>query len=235
MRLALIPARGGSKRISRKNIRLFAGQPIIAHSIATARRSGLFDAVVVSTDDEEIAGISRAAGAEVPFLRPAEFSGDGVAVAAVMKHALRWLARHGRTYETCCLLYATAPFLTATALREGLDRLEASGSSFALSVTSFDAPIQRALRVRKDGTLDPFWPDNAFTRSQDLEPAYHDAAQFCWGRSAAFLADAEVFSPATTAVVLSRHRVQDIDTPEDWLRAEIAYEVLRRSGKLGEG
>ena len=226
MKLALIPARGGSKRIPRKNVRLFHGKPIIAWSIAAARESGLFDRVVVSTDDEEIAAVARAYGAETPFVRPPEFSDDRTGTNAVVRHGLEWFAAQGDAVDVVCCIYATAPFVTAEALRRGHDLLTARGHGFAFSVTSFPFPIQRALKIRTDGSLAMFQPEHMATRSQDLEEAWHDAGQFYWGYGAAFLADLPLFSEHAVPVVLPRHRVQDIDTAEDWRRAELMFAAL---------
>lgn len=225
MKVAVIPARGGSKRIPRKNIRAFLGRPIVAYSIAAAERSGVCDRILVSTDDAEIAETARALGAETPFLRPPELSDDRTGTAAVVKHALEWLDRAGAPADFACCIYATAPFVRAEDIADGLRRLEASSQAFAFSVTSFPFPIQRALRLAGDGVL-PFEPAEAETRSQDLEEAYHDAGQFYWGRAAAWLADTPLFAPTSIPVVLPRHRVQDIDTEEDWLRAEHMYRAL---------
>jgi pseudaminic acid cytidylyltransferase len=232
MRVAIIPARGGSKRIPRKNIRPFAGQPIIAYSIKTARASGLFDDVIVSTDDDEIADVSRQYSATVPFRRPANLADDHATTIAVIQHALGWLADNGRDIDLACCIYATAPFLRAADLRDGLTKLTDSGRSFAFSVTSFEFPIQRALRLRRDGALEAFAPEHANTRSQDLEPAYHDAGQFYWGRALAFREGRLLFSPESVPVILPRHLVHDIDNEEDWVRAELAYQALRAAGLL---
>lgn len=226
MKLAIIPARGGSKRIPRKNIRPFHGRPIIGWSIAAARESGLFDHVVVSTDDAEIAEVARSLGAETPFVRPPELSDDRTGTNAVVRHALAWFAARGEPVEVVCCIYATAPFVTAAALAEGHRRLVERGHGFAFSVTSFPFPIQRALRIRPDGSLAMFQPEHMATRSQDLEEAWHDAGQFYWGTAAAFEADLPLFSEHAVPVVLPRHRVQDIDTPEDWRRAELMFAAL---------
>lgn len=232
MRAAIIPARGGSKRIPRKNIRPFAGQPIIAHSIQTAWASGLFDEVVVSTDDDEIAGVAREHGAAVPFRRPPDLADDHATTIAVIQHALGWFADNGRDVDLACCIYATAPFLCAADLADGLAKLLDSGRSFAFSVTSFEFPIQRALRLRPDGAVEAFAPEHTDTRSQDLEPAYHDAGQFYWGRAAAFREGRVLFSPESVPVILPPYRVHDIDTEEDWVRAELAYQALRAQGLL---
>jgi N-acylneuraminate cytidylyltransferase len=232
MRVAVVPARGGSKRIPRKNIRPFAGRPMIGHSIAAAAECRLFDRILVSTDDAEIADVAIRCGAEVPFLRPAQLADDHTGTNAVIKHALAWLAEHGAAVSHACCIYATAPLLSPRYLHEGYNKLIASGKSFAFSVTSFAAPVQRALRLGSGGEVDALYPQYRMTRSQDLEPAYHDAGQFYWGRAEAFLGDEVLFSPASVAVVLPRHLVQDIDTEEDWLRAELMYQALAE-GRAG--
>lgn len=229
MKLCVIPARGGSKRIPRKNIRLFAGRPIIAWSIQAALDTGLFDRVMVSTDDEEIAEVARAHGAEIPFLRPRELADDHTGTNAVARQAIRWHGEQGMTVEVACCLYATAPFVQVGDLREGHDRLLASGKSFVFSITSFPSPIQRALRLNAQGEVEAMYPEYSATRSQDLEPAWHDAAQFYWGRASAFLNDEPLFSPVSLPVILPRHRVQDIDSEEDWRRAELMFAALRAS------
>ena len=220
MKLAVIPARGGSKRIPRKNIRPFGGLPMIGWSIRTAIDSGCFDRILVSTDDEEIAGVAREHGAEAPFLRPAELSDDHTGTIPVIAHAIRWQAAQGVAADLTCCLYATAPFAQADDLRRGLAALEDSGADYAFSVTSYASPIQRAFRITPDGRVAMFWPEHFNTRSQDLEEAWHDAGQFYWGRTEAWLAQKPLFGPDSVPVVLPRHRVQDIDTPEDWERAE---------------
>lgn len=227
MKVAIIPARGGSKRIPRKNIRLFAGKPIIAHSIGAAIESGCFDRVIVSTDDPEIAAVAREWGAETPFMRPASIADDHTGTNAVVQHALGWLVDQGTPAELACCLYATAPFVQARYLQEGLARLMESGRSYSFTVTSFPFPVQRAVRITTDGVVEAIWPENIFRRSQDLEEAFHDAGQFYWGTSEAFLNDVVIFSPASVPVVLPRHLVQDIDTFEDWRRAELMFRVLQ--------
>lgn len=231
MKLCVIPARGGSKRIPRKNIRLFSGQPIIAWSIQAALKTGLFDRVMVSTDDEEIAEVARAHGGEIPFFRPRDLADDHTGTNAVVKQAIRWHEQQGLTVSHACCLYATAPFVRARDLREGHDLLLGSGKSFVFSVTSFPFPIQRALRLNAQGEVEAMYPEYRATRSQDLEPAWHDAGQFYWGLASAFLNDETLFSPASLPVTLPRYRVQDIDTEEDWQRAELMFAALR----AGEG
>jgi N-acylneuraminate cytidylyltransferase len=225
MKVAVIPARGGSKRIPRKNIRDFAGKPIMAHSILAARAASLFDRIIVSTDDGEIAAVARQWGAEAPFMRPEELSGDMTGTNAVIKHAIRWLQGGGQDVQYVCCIYATAPFLEPRYLREGFDRLQASAKSFVFSVTSYGFPIQRAVRINAAGGVEAFDERHFLTRSQDLEPYYHDAGQFYWGRTQAFLNDEVMFSPVALALILPRYLVQDMDTPEDWERAELMYQA----------
>lgn len=227
MRLCVIPARGGSKRIPRKNIRPFAGQPIIAYSIQAARDSDLFDRIVVSTDDAEIAAVARGFGAEIPYLRPPSLADDHTGTNAVVKHAVEWFGAHGEQVTDACCIYATAPFLDQRYLRQGLEDLHRSGKSFAFSVTSFPFPVQRALRLRPGGVIEALYPEYRNTRSQDLEEAFHDAGQFYWGTAEAFINGHVLFSDASVAVVLPRHLVQDIDTEEDWRRAEFMYQAMR--------
>ncbi|MGA8170041.1 MAG: pseudaminic acid cytidylyltransferase [Methylocystis sp.] len=226
MKLAVIPARGGSKRIPRKNIKPFCGKPMMAWSIAAALDSGCFDRVIVSTDDDEIADVAKQYGAEVPFMRPAALSDDRTGTIPVIGHAIEWFNRHGAPPELACCIYATAPFVTAADLRRGLDTLNAAGSDYAFSVTTFPSPIQRAFRITAAGRIEMFQPELFNMRSQDLEEAFHDAGQFYWGRSSAWLAGDIVFGPSAAPVILPRHRVQDIDTDEDWRMAEYLFRVI---------
>ena len=182
MKLAVIPARGGSKRIPRKNIREFCGKPIIAYSIEAALASDLFDHVIVSTDDNEIASVAKELGAETPFMRPAEIADDHTGTNAVVKHAIQWYQERSQSISLACCIYATAPFVSPVYLREGHDKLINSDKSFAFSVTSFPFPIQRAIRINRKGEVEAFWPEHINTRSQDLEEGYHDAGQFYWGK-----------------------------------------------------
>lgn len=229
MRLAVIPARGGSKRIPRKNIKTFAGKPMIAWSIEAALQSGCFDRVIVSTDDAEIAAVARAYGADVPFMRPAELSDDHTGTIPVIAHAVKWMASHGDAPTEVCCIYATAPFLLPADLQRGLDTLRSSGAEYSFSVTSYAFPIQRAVRITKANRVEMFNPAQFNVRSQDLEEAWHDAGQFYWGNASAWLSGRPVFSSDAAPVVLPRHRVQDIDTVEDWERAALMFSALGRS------
>ncbi len=227
MRLAVIPARGGSKRIPRKNIKPFCGKPMIAWSIEAAQQSGCFDRIIVSTDDVEIAEVARQHGAAVPFMRPAELSDDHTGTIPVIRHAVERINAQGRAVEQVCCLYATAPFVRVEDIQRGLKILDVTGSDYAFSVTSYPFPIQRAIRITEQGRVEMFNPEHFNTRSQDLEEAYHDAGQFYWGRASAWLQDRMIFSPDSVPVLLPHHRVQDIDTPEDWLRAEWMFKAIQ--------
>lgn len=219
--IAIIPARGGSKRIPRKNVRPFAGKPMIAWSIEAALASQVFDEVVVSTDDEEIAAVARSCGAQVPFRRPPELSDDHTATLPVISHAIHWWEENRAPVEYVCCIYATAPFLRTEFLREGFRIMrEKSDAEFVFSVTSYAFPIFRAIRIVESGRVEMFWPENQMKRSQDLPEAWHDAGQFYWGRKNAFLENEGFFTAKSYPVILPRHLVQDIDTPEDWDRAE---------------
>ncbi|AVX88238.1 MULTISPECIES: pseudaminic acid cytidylyltransferase [Pseudomonas] len=227
--VAIIPARGGSKRIPRKNLLTFDGVPMIVRSIRTALDSGLFEQVVVSTDDAEIAELALAHGAQVPFLRPAELADDFTGTAAVIVHALQQLP----AFDYACCVYATAPLLQARFLREGFELLQQHPQkSFAFSVCSFGFPVQRALTLDGQGALTALYPEFRQTRSQDLPEAFQDAGQFYWGRSEAWLRGEVLYSSVSLPVILPRHLVQDIDTLQDWKRAEYLYAALKAGGEL---
>jgi pseudaminic acid cytidylyltransferase len=226
MNIAIIPARGGSKRIPRKNIKEFNGKPIIAYSIEAAFKSNCFDQVVVSTDDDEIAGVAKKYSAQVPFVRPDELSNDHVGTIPVIKHAIEWIENEKNSIDNVCCLYATAPFLRSQIISKAFQQLNDSKADYCFSVTSFPFPIQRAIRVNQDNKVDMFYPENRNTRSQDLEEAYHDAGQFYWGKAQAFKDELPFFSEAAIPYILPRYLVQDIDTLEDWKRAELMYQII---------
>jgi len=226
MKAAVIPARGGSKRIPGKNIKEFCGKPMIARSIEAAKASGCFDRIIVSTDDDAIAEIARRFGAEVPFMRPPELSDDYTGTIPVIKHATEFLISENPTLSDICCIYATAPFIQPDDLRTGAKLLVQSGGDYAFSVTSYAFPIQRAVRITPENRVEMFAPEAFNTRSQDLEDAYHDAGQFYWGTVEAWLHEKPVFSADATPVILPRHRVQDIDTPEDWVAAELMFKTM---------
>ncbi|MEX1153168.1 pseudaminic acid cytidylyltransferase [Parvibaculum sp.] len=227
MIIAVIPARGGSKRIPGKNIRPFAGKPIIAWSIEAARDSGLFDRVIVSTDDEKIAEVAREWGAEAPFVRPAALSDDMTGTMPVVLHAAEWMAEHDRPADYVCCIYATAPFVTSEALRRGFETIKKSGAAFALAVTSFSFPVQRAFSITPQGQLAPMDAEAIEKRSQDLEEAWHDAGQFFWALPPALADGLRGALRDAVPVRLPRHEVQDIDTEEDWQRAEAMFRAQR--------
>lgn len=229
MRVAIIPARGGSKRIPRKNIKHFAGLPIIAYSIKAAQKSNLFDRIIVTTDDEEIANIAREFGAEIPFMRPKELSDDHTATIPVIAHAIQTLQSNGDVIDAACCIYATAPFIRTKDIMDAYNALITHHKHYAFPVTTFPFPIQRAVMRDEDGNIAMFYPEHFSTRSQDLEEAYHDVGQFYWGTPDAWLGGNPIFSDVATTIVLPRYLVQDIDTPEDWDRAELMHKVLSLS------
>lgn len=230
MQLAVIPARGGSKRIPRKNIKMFHGQPMIAWSIQVAIDSGCFDEVWVSTDDEEIAAVAQVYGAKVPFLRPAYLSDDFATTADVMSHAVEEFGKinHALPDYICCL-YATAPFVTKADLVQGLEKIKNNSNlNYVFSATTYPFPIQRAIKLNEYDTVEMFSPQYFNVRSQDLEEAWHDAGQFYWGTAEAWLNKAMIFSTQSRVVELPRFRVQDIDTQEDWDRAEWLFKAIQQ-------
>jgi len=226
MRLAVIPARGGSKRIPRKNIKPFCGKPMIAWSIEAAIASKCFDRIIVSTDDDEIAEIAKAYGAEVPFIRPPVLSDDYTGTIPVIAHATQWQNKNGEAPTEVCCIYATAPFIQITDLQLGLHSLKKTGADYAFSVTRYPFPIQRAIRINSSKRIEMFQPEMFSIRTQDLEDAYHDAGQFYWGLGTAWLEEKTIFSPSATSIILPRHRVQDIDTIDDWTRAELMFKAM---------
>jgi pseudaminic acid cytidylyltransferase len=230
MKLCIIPARGGSKRISRKNIKDFLGKPIIAYSIEAALKSGCFDRVIVSTDDEEIAGVAREYGGETPFVRPPELANDYAGTLQVIKQAIEWFEQNDQTPQFVCCLYATAPFVRPEMLKKAFLQLQDSQADYCFTVTPFASPIQRAIKITETKRLKMFYPENFNVRSQDLEEAYHDAGQFYWGKSEAFKQLKPIFSEVASPYILPRYLVQDMDTLEDWTRAELMYQVLTHSG-----
>lgn len=233
MNVAIIPARGGSKRIPRKNLREFCGQPLIAYSILAAKSCALFDHVIVSTDDDQIRNIANHYGAETPFVRPPELANDYATTVPVINHALRWVQENIGKVDYACCIYATAPFIQAKALREAYDMLILKRvGGYVFSATTMPFPIQRTFKVKEDGFVEMFEPHNYNTRSQDLEEAYQDAGQFYWGSAETYNSEKIFFSTDSMAYVLPRHMVQDIDTLEDWKRAELMYEALKKNGDI---
>jgi len=223
--VAIIPARGGSKRIPRKNIKNFHGLPLIAYSIEVALKSGLFDKVIVSTDDEEIADVAKLYGAEIPFIRPKELADDFTGTGDVIKHTLNFLKENAEYYDYACTIYATAPLLQKKYLIEGFEKIKNSDAKMVFSATSMPFPIQRTFKIDENGRCKMFTPEHFMTRSQDLEEAYQDAGQFYFENLNKEFSDIP-FGKDSIPIILPRHLVQDIDTLEDWERAEYLYEVI---------
>lgn len=232
MKVAIIPARGGSKRIPGKNIKVFGGKPMIAWSIEAALKSECFEQVIVSTDDHEIAEIALRYGAAVPFIRPTALADDYTGTTPVIKHAIEWLSAHGQYYSYALCLYATAPFVRPQAIINAHQQLQKTQADFCFTATEFAAPIQRAFKLTAEKRVAMFDPKKFNQRSQDLEPAYHDAGQFYWGKSEAFIQQHLMFSTAASPYLLPRYLVQDIDTLDDWKRAELMFKVLQQNGDL---
>jgi len=223
--MAIIPARGGSKRIPRKNIKEFLGKPIIAYSINVALESGLFNEVMVSTDDEEIVGVAKKFGAKVPFMRSKESADDYATLADVVEEVKKEYRKREKIFNNICCILPTAPFLTVENLKKGFQILHQKGVDSVRPIVEFPYPIQRALRKNEDGFLEMLQPEHKRTRSQDLEPAYYDAGQFYWMRGEAGMAGEK-----KAGFVISQYLAQDIDKDEDWKIAEMKFELI--SGRL---
>ena len=229
MNIAIIPARGGSKRIPRKNIKEFCGKPMIAYAITAAKESDLFEHIVVSTDDEEIAQIANAWGAETPFVRPAELSNDYTETVPVIAHAIEACYSLGWKFDQVCCIYSGVPFMQIDDLRGALARINDSEANYCFPVTEYPSAIQRALKLLSNGKMQPFYPEFELTRTQDPEPAYYDAGQFYWGKAEAWLTNPNIHSNGLGYVIPS-WRVVDIDTPADWQRAELICHIVHNSG-----
>ena len=228
MKLCIIPARIGSKRIPKKNIRDFCGKPIIGWSIHTAVESNCFDKIIVSTDSEEIASISEKYGAEVPFIRPKNISDDITGTLPVVNHSIKFVEANFGKVELVCCIYATAPFLEPSFLRKGLLKIKENNANFCYSATSFPFPIQRAIKITSEKKSKMFFPEFQNTRSQDLEDSYHDAGQFYWGRASSWLEKRRIFDDNSIPLLIPRYKVQDIDTEEDWIRAEMMFKLINK-------
>ncbi|AFJ43990.1 pseudaminic acid cytidylyltransferase [Francisella orientalis] len=233
--VVIIPARGGSKRIPKKNIKDFHGKPIISYSIEAAIKSNLFDRVIVSTDDDEIAIVAKQYGADVPFVRPVELSNDLADTQSVIDHAIRFLVSNDERYDYVCTIYATAPFLQEKYLVDAYEKLSTSDAINAFSCTSMPFPIQRIFKITDENRCKMFWPENFSKRSQDLEEAFQDAGQFYWQKLTLNKEQQNydvLFGKTSIPIVLPRYLVQDIDTLEDWKRAELMYGALKSSGEI---
>jgi pseudaminic acid cytidylyltransferase len=225
--VAIITARGGSKRIPRKNIRSFAGKPILLYPIEAALKSGAFSEVMVSTDDPEIAELAKKAGAKVPFFRSSKNSDDFSSTADVLTEVLEQYRSIGQNFETFCCLYPTAPFVTAERLKEASELLKQDKIETVVTVTRYGHPIQRAFKI-EHGLLHMLDTKYRSVRSQDLQPAFHDVGQFYFGKSAPFLQSKKLFTEQTLPIVVPESQVQDIDTEEDWKLAELKYQLMQQ-------
>lgn len=224
MKVAVIPARGGSKRIPRKNIRIFAGKPMIAHAICAARQSELFEHIIVSTDDEEIASIAREWGAETPFKRPVGLADDYTPTFPVIAHAITACQALGWHIDYVCCIYPCVPLIQINDLKLALELLQANQASYSFPVTEFPSAIQRALRRLPDGRMQPFYPEFELARSQDLELAYHDAGQFYWGKTDAWFTNERIHHGGI-GLPIPNWRAVDIDTPDDWERVSLLHKL----------
>lgn len=225
--VAIIIARGGSKRIPKKNINLFFGKPIISYSIDLALKSNLFDNVIVSTDSDEIAKIASHYGAQIPFKRPERLASDDATTDEVLSHALQWLNKENKDLRFACCIYPTAPLLKVEYLKIGLKLLRETGATSAISVTQFSYPIFRSLKINESGRLEMYWPKYLKSPSQDLPKAYHDAGQFYWVDVDKYLEEQQVFSIDSIPVMIPPELIQDIDTSDDWKMAEKLYKISR--------
>lgn len=224
--VAIITARGGSKRIPRKNIKPFLGKPIIHYSIQAALASGCFDEVMVSTDDAEIAEIAKDAGAKIPFMRSPENSNDYAGTMEVLKEVILAYQEEGQSFDRLCCIYPTAPFVTANRLQEAMRLLLEKDADCVLPVVQYGYPIQRSLKINGQGFAEMNWPENYSARSQDLVPTYHDCGQFYCLKTASLLGQAALFAGRTVPIVLPESEVQDIDNEEDWKMAELKFRML---------
>lgn len=224
--ICIIPARGGSKRIPRKNVKDFLGKPIIAYSIEAALKSNLFDVVMVSTDDEEIAEVAKNYGADVPFMRSAETSNDFATTADVINEVLDQYQRKGSRFDIVACIYATAPFITVECLKKGIESIKIGGLDSAFTCVAYSYPVQRGLIFGADGFIQMKWPEYKAARSQDLDKFYHDAGQYYISKVDAFRKNNSFWGPRTSAIILDELMVQDLDTPTDWAIAEMKYRLL---------
>ena len=226
MNLCVIPARAGSKRIPKKNIKIFCGKPIIAWSIELAIASKCFDKIIVSTDDKEIADLAKSYGVDVPFMRPKKISDDYTGTIPVISHAIKWQIKHYQKPLYVCCIYATAPFIKLSDLKNGLKILKSSGSDYVFPAANFAYPIQRSFRIKKNKRLEMFYKEHLNSRSQDLDEAFHDAGQFYWGLTETWLDNKPIISDNSIPLLIPRDRVQDIDTFDDWKIAERMFDII---------
>ena len=226
MNLCIIPARGGSKRIPKKNIKNFCGKPIILWVIKTAKLSNCFDRIIVSTDDSKIAKLCKNNGIEVPFIRPKEISDDHSDTASVISHSINWFKQNNENPTNVCCLYATAALISSKDIQKGFKIYKNSNVNFAFTATSYPYPIQRSFKINKNNEIKMFYPKNYRKRSQDFEQAFHDAGQFYWGKAEAWLRNKIIFDSKSIPILIPRYKAQDIDTLEDWKNAELIFKAL---------
>jgi len=231
--IAIIPARGGSKRIPRKNIKEFLGKPIIAYSIEAALKSELFDEVMVSTDDSEIAEIVKKYGAIVPFLRTNKNADDFATTADVLLEVLEEYKKGGKEFDNLCCIYPTAPFVTSQKLKDSFNLMIEKYADSVIPVVKFSYPIQRSFRITNENNLEYIWSENTNKRSQDLEPAYHDAGQFYWTNVESFYKNKNLVTENSIPFILSEMEVQDIDNDIDFKLAEVKYKLIKEINKDG--
>jgi N-acylneuraminate cytidylyltransferase len=225
--IAIIPARGGSKRIPKKNIKDFLGKPIIAYSIETAARTNLFERIIVSTDSDERASVACEYGAETPFIRPGDISDDYTGTHKVIGHAVRWLENHNEHPDYVCCIYATAPLIHEDDIMVGYNLIKENKWDSIIAATNYSYPIYRSFKMLPNGGLEMIFPEHYNSRSQDLTEVYHDAGQFYWATPDIWTSEPKGYNKNSSIIKIPNHRVQDIDTIEDWTRAEIIYKTLR--------
>lgn len=226
MNIAIIPARGGSKRIKKKNIKDFCGKPIISYSIEIAKKSKIFDKIFVSTDDKEIADIAKSCGAEVPFLREKNLSDDLTGTHNVIGSFVQKLIESGSKINYACCIYATAPLIQISDLLKGLDIIKENKWDMVFAATSYNYPVSRSFRIKTDKSLEMLFEDKFNSRSQDLENVYHDAGQFYWSKPDIWMGENPGYGSSSSVILLPNWRVQDIDNLEDWRRAELIFSTL---------
>ena len=229
MNICIIPARGGSKRIPKKNIKNFNGKPIIAYSIEAAKRANLFNKIIVSTEDIEIRRIARIYGAEVPFTRPLNIADDYTGTIDVISHALKWCLDQGWQVSYVCCLYATAPFVSTQDLKKTLNVIQTGHWDYTFTICEYPAPIFRSFKLNDNCSVEMFFPENFTKRSQDLPTAFHDTGQFYWGKIESWLNNVPIFDKNSYALAIPRWRVQDIDTLDDWKRAEQMHKIMNNT------
>ncbi len=233
MNIAIIPARGGSRRIPSKNIKKFLGKPIISYSITTAINSGLFDRVIVSTDNNSIAEIANEYGAETPFLRPERLSDDFTGTHDVVGHAVKWLEDSGEKFDYACCIYATAPLIQIKDLLKGFEIIKSGKCDSVIAATNFSYPVFRSFRALDSGGLEMIFPEHYLSRSQDLPEVYHDAGQFYWAKPEIWKSEPKAFNERNFIVKIPNYRVKDIDNLDDWKSVEFIYKTLQTTTDSG--